>query len=76
MHQLQSIKANGGARGRIAVRFFEKRRRKSTWFATGGDEEICWEAWLLEVTIATPQTESGWSMALVWNTIADPEQNA
>ncbi|KAL9618316.1 MAG: hypothetical protein Q9160_006966 [Pyrenula sp. 1 TL-2023] len=57
-HQLQSMTANGGQRGQLAVRFFEKRRRKSTWFGAGGDEEICWEQWLLEVTIATPRTES------------------
>jgi hypothetical protein len=44
-------------RGQIAVQFFEKRRRKA-WF-TKGEEEICWEQWTLDVTLATPRTESG-----------------
>lgn len=54
----------GGVRGRIAVEFYEKRRRKSgIWFSglagKGGEEEVCWEIWTLDVTIATPRTESG-----------------
>ncbi|EEH16659.1 hypothetical protein PABG_06746 [Paracoccidioides brasiliensis Pb03] len=80
---------NGGVRGRIAVQFFEKRRRKvggmgvaagAMWLvsglagrgASGGDgdggsggvgagmneEEVCWEVWTVNVTIATPRTES------------------
>lgn len=24
-----------------------------------GEEEVCWEIWSLDVTIATPRTESG-----------------
>jgi autophagy-related protein 101 len=48
---------SAGVRGQIAVQFFEKRRRK-TWF-TKGDEEVCWEQWTLDVTLATPRTESG-----------------
>ncbi|KAI9924422.1 hypothetical protein MW887_007048 [Aspergillus wentii] len=52
----------GGVRGRIAVEFYEKRRRKSgMWFgglAGKGEEEVCWEIWTLDVTIATPRTES------------------
>ncbi|KAI0997014.1 hypothetical protein K3495_g11170 [Podosphaera aphanis] len=46
---------NGGGRGMIFVQFFEKRRRKA-WFAKG-EEEICWEQWTLDVTLATPKTE-------------------
>ncbi|EGC48925.1 DUF1649 domain-containing protein [Histoplasma capsulatum var. duboisii H88] len=95
---------NGGVRGRIAVQFFEKRRRKvaggfgaglvggGRWFvgglagrgvggvgggvgggagtgevgaggigggATGmNEEEVCWEVWTVDVTIAMPRTES------------------
>ncbi|PGH13950.1 hypothetical protein AJ79_03365 [Helicocarpus griseus UAMH5409] len=59
---------NGGVRGRIAVEFFEKRRRKGSaagrWFGVGGgisggiEEEVCWEVWTVDVTIATPRTES------------------
>ncbi|KAK2751588.1 hypothetical protein FQN55_000309 [Onygenales sp. PD_40] len=83
---------SGGVRGRIAVQFFEKRRRKGggLWFGGGfggmlargagaagvggggggrsgagagaggsaGDEEVCWEVWMVDVTIATPRTES------------------
>lgn len=55
----------GGVRGRIAVEFYEKKRRRSNmWFgglAGKGDEEVCWEIWTLDVTIATPRTESGMS---------------
>ena len=54
---------NGGVRGRIAVQFFEKRRKKAgLWFgglAGRNEEEVCWEIWTLDVTIATPRTESG-----------------
>lgn len=46
-----------GVRGQVAVQFFEKRRRKA-WF-TKGEEEVCWEQWTLDVTLATPRTESG-----------------
>ena len=46
-----------GVRGLMAVQFFEKKRRKA-WF-TKGEEEICWEQWTLDVTLATPRTESG-----------------
>lgn len=61
----------GGVRGRIAVEFYEKKRRRTgggMWFgglagkmAGGGstEEEVCWETWTLDVTIATPRTESG-----------------
>jgi hypothetical protein len=47
----------GGVRTQMAVQFFEKKRRKA-WFGKG-EEEICWEAWTLDVTLATPRTESG-----------------
>jgi autophagy-related protein 101 len=46
-----------GVRGQISVQFFEKKRRKA-WF-TKGEEEVCWEQWTLDVTLATPRTESG-----------------
>lgn len=63
IHQLTSANTpNGGVRGQIAIQFFEKRRRKTGWLVgmgRGGDEEVCWEEWLLEVTIAKPKTESG-----------------
>lgn len=31
------------------------------WFGGGGrgEEEVCWEVWRLEITLATPRTESG-----------------
>ena len=54
----------GGVRGRMAVQFFEKKRRKA-WFSVGkGEEEVCWELWTLDVTLATPRTESGMSLYL------------
>jgi len=63
MHQLTSSNApNGGVRGQIAVQFFEKKRRKMGWLTGIGrtnEEEVMWEEWLLEVTIARPKTEGG-----------------
>lgn len=54
---------NSSVRGQIAVQFFEKRRRKAGgmgWFGGGkADDDICWEVWRLEITLATPKTESG-----------------
>ncbi|KAL8670837.1 MAG: hypothetical protein Q9168_004637 [Polycauliona sp. 1 TL-2023] len=56
--------SNGGSRGEIGVRFFEKRRRKGGlggWF-TGtakNEEDICWEVWKLKITLTTPRTEAG-----------------
>lgn len=45
------------------MEFYEKKRRRSgMWFgglAGNGEEEVCWEIWTLDVTIATPRTESG-----------------
>ncbi|KAH1306829.1 hypothetical protein KXX11_005939 [Aspergillus fumigatus] len=52
----------GGVRGRIAVEFYEKKRKRSGVWCSGlagkGEEEVCWEVWNLDVTIATPRTES------------------
>jgi autophagy-related protein 101 len=45
-------------RGQLVVQFFEKKRRK-TYFFGKADEEVCWEAWTLDVTCATPRTETG-----------------
>jgi autophagy-related protein 101 len=45
-------------RGQLAVQFFEKKRRK-TYFFGKADEEVCWEQWTLDVTLATPRTETG-----------------
>lgn len=57
---------SSGVRGRIAVEFYEKKRRRpgaGMWFGglagKSGEEEVCWETWTLDVTIATPRTESG-----------------
>ena len=64
---------NGSVRGQIGVQFFEKRRRKGGgglgWFGGGGrgEEEVCWEVWRLEVTLATPRTEAG---ACTWDVAA------
>ena len=45
-------------RGQLVVQFFEKKRRK-TYFFGKADEEVCWEQWTLDVTLATPRTETG-----------------
>lgn len=44
------------------MQFFDKKRRKSGWLTgigRGNDEEVIWEEWLVEVTIARPKTEGG-----------------
>ncbi len=51
----------GGGRGQITIQFLEKRRRK-TWYAMRGDDEICWESWTVKVTVADPRTEGGMSL--------------
>lgn len=60
----------GGVRGRIAVEFYEKKRRRSgLWFgglAGKAEEEVCWEMWTLDVTIATPRTESGMYLDVIY----------
>ncbi|KAG8532104.1 uncharacterized protein KY384_003741 [Bacidia gigantensis] len=63
VRQLNSTSSpKSSIRGTLTVHFFEKKRRKGSsglgWFTTAkGDEEICWEKWTLEVTLATPRTE-------------------
>ncbi|MCJ1256628.1 hypothetical protein MMC24_004452 [Lignoscripta atroalba] len=64
MRQLSSATSpNNSVRGQIAVQFFEKKRRKGGglgWFTGGAkaEEEVCWEMWRLEITLATPRTEA------------------
>lgn len=53
-HHLGS--GNGSGRGQVTVQFFEKRRRK-TWYTIRGDDEVCWENWVIKVTVAEPKTE-------------------
>jgi len=57
---LRTIESTHQQRGRaqLAVQFFEKKRTKKMYFFGKADEEICWEQWTLDITIATPRTES------------------
>jgi hypothetical protein len=45
-------------RAQIVVQFLEKKKRK-TYFSFGKDEEVVWERWTLDVTTATPRTDTG-----------------
>jgi autophagy-related protein 101 len=46
-------------RASLVVQFLEKRRRK-TYFSFGKqDEDVIWEQWTLDVTTATPRTDTG-----------------
>ncbi|KAI9851417.1 MAG: hypothetical protein M1838_003768 [Thelocarpon superellum] len=58
IHQIDTTSNlhSNSVRGQMAVQFFEKRRRKA-WFSKAEDE-VCWEQWTLDVTLATPKTES------------------
>jgi len=63
IRQLSSTTSpNSSVRGQLGVQFFEKKRRKGGglgWFGGGkAEEEICWEVWTLEVTLAMPRTEA------------------
>lgn len=68
IRQLPSTSSpKSSARGSLVVEFFEKKRRKAAglgWFSSGakGEEEVCWESWCLEVTLATPKTEIGMNL--------------
>lgn len=53
-----SSSGGGGGRGQITIQFLEKRRRK-TWYAMRGDDEVPWESWTIKVTVADPRTEGG-----------------
>ncbi|KAF2200854.1 DUF1649-domain-containing protein [Delitschia confertaspora ATCC 74209] len=44
-------------RGQLAVQFMEKKRKKGYFFGKQEDE-VCWERWILDVTCATPRTET------------------
>ena len=46
-------------RGQIVVQFFEKKRKKTSYFFSKADEDVCWEQWTLDVTLAQPRTETG-----------------
>lgn len=65
IRQLSSTSSpKNSVRGSLVVSFFEKKRRKAGglgWFSSAAksDEEVCWESWCLEVTLATPKTEIG-----------------
>jgi autophagy-related protein 101 len=48
---------NAGGRGEITIQYFERKRRKGVFMR--GDEEVCWERWIVKVTVAEPKTENG-----------------
>ena len=84
IHQLTSSSTHngGGARGELAVQFFDRKRRKPV-VTTGGwlgrlgggaggtgigvEEEVCWEEWVVEVVIARPRTDAGTSFVTRFN---------
>lgn len=55
----------GASRGQLVCQFYEKRRRKAYFTFGKGDEEVCWEQWTLDVTLAVPRSETGeWRISL------------
>jgi len=44
-------------RGQLVVQFFEKKRKKAYFFGRA-EEDVCWEQWTLDVTLAQPRTET------------------
>ena len=55
----QPVRVGGGGsgRGQVTVQFGERKRRKG-WFGGKADEEMVWETWVLDVTLASPRTEA------------------
>lgn len=51
-----SSNPNAG-RAQIMVQFFEKKRKKGYFFSKAGEETVCWEQWVLNITCATPKNE-------------------
>lgn len=56
---LESSQTAQRGRAQLCVLFFEKRRRKA--YFVYKEDDVCWEQWTLDVTLATPRTESGTS---------------
>lgn len=49
--------------GQIAVQFFERRtpapaKRINIWFASKAEQEVCWEQWMINVTLVNPRTDT------------------
>lgn len=62
-HGTYSSYSGGNGRGQLAVQFFEKRQpskqRISSYFFGGrAEEEVCWEEWTIDVTLARPRNET------------------
>jgi len=48
---------SSGGRGQILLQFSERKRRKN-WYGGKADEDLVWERWILDVTLASPRSES------------------
>ncbi|KAF8472452.1 autophagy-related protein [Kalaharituber pfeilii] len=60
---IRSIENTGSSTstGQLAVQFFERRtpaKRINIWFAPKAEQEVCWEQWIIKVTLVTPRTDS------------------
>jgi len=56
------LRALQGARqgqrdGQIEIYFTEKKQRKAGWFQSGGEEEVAWEQWYINVTQDAPRDD-------------------
>jgi hypothetical protein len=45
-------------RVQLVVGFFEKRVKKGGWFTSKAEEDICWEQWVITVTILWPKNDA------------------
>lgn len=46
----------------FTVQFFERRttaKRINIWFAPKAEQEVCWEQWVINVTLVNPRTDAG-----------------
>jgi len=52
---------SGSCCGQITVQFFERRtaaKRINIWFAPKAEQEVCWEQWVIKVTLVKPRTDT------------------
>ncbi|KAI5806656.1 autophagy-related protein [Peziza echinospora] len=57
---IRSIENTGTttSKGQIAVQFFERRTAKRIWFSSKSEKEVCWEQWIITVTLVHPRTDA------------------
>lgn len=61
IRSIENTGSSGTNSGQIAVQFFERRtaaKRINIWFASKAEQEVCWEQWVIKVTLLYPRTDA------------------